>query len=664
MSLPLPNIDHVVVLMLENRSFDNLFGGLYPAGPSFHGLTGNEWNYNPASPGMGTWTVWQASPGSDTGTIPFPDPGEEFTDMNSQLFGGPSPGSCPSPGMGGFAANYARQPHSREWIGYPSVPPVPRNIMQYFSAGDIPVSYALARQYAVSDVWYAAAPVQTISNRTFVHTGTASKLPGTNQSRVNNGDYTSGLSFTKIIEGDFEPPVTDTTIFEMLDNAKPSGRARACSDWPYEETALNWKVYYHDAPLSALCKYVYDRWCFGSYSGGNVYSYHEHFSSETNFEYDIRNGILPTYSFIEPAYTGVDYTANSNHPGGAIPDPLDLNAQNFPPPINVTNGEKLLAEVYSTLAKYPGVFYRTLLVVIYDEHGGLYDHMKPGSAVSPFATPVTNFNYDRSGVRVPAILINPRLATRVFRPGDGEPAKDACGPFVTPLDHTSIIRSLCLQFGLGAPPTPRAASAPTLAGLIKAAADDPHEPDAAVMAAGAASIAGKASAPRDPGKTTRIRNWFGQRKQDDFAGDHLNNAVFATFALGWFGRLRATSYPLREIVDLDADAEQALRGIEVTNTRTLLDVARQPGGLERLVAATAADSGSVQRWVQQSELLQRPGIGGDDAFLLVAAGVNSTDDLARRNAKELHGSLIEAAARLGIADFTLDIKVVEQWQSR
>jgi phospholipase C len=663
MNRPLPDIDHVVVLMLENRSFDNLFGGLYPASSSFYGLTGKESNYNPVSPGVGTWTVWQASPGNGTGTIPFPDPGEEFSDMNSQLFGGPSPGNCPSPTMGGFAANYARQPNSRWGIGYPSVPPVPRNIMQYFTAGDIPTSYTLARKYAVSDVWYAAAPVQTISNRTFVHTGTASKIPGTNRSRVNNGDYTAGLSFVKIVEGDFAPPVTDTTIFELLDNANPSRKARACSDLPHKETALNWKVYYHDAPLSALCAYVYQNWCFTSYSGGNVYSYQEHFSSETNFEYDIRNGILPTYSFIEPAYTSVDYTANSNHPGGAIPDPLDLNAQNFPPPIDVKYGEDLLAEVYSSLAKYPEVFDRTLLIVTYDEHGGLYDHMKPGSAISPFQPAVGNFNYDRSGVRVPAILINPRLGTKVFRPTDGQSMRDACGAFVTALDHTSIIKTLCQQFGLASPPTPRAASVPTLAGLIRPASSEPHEPDAAVMAAAAASMAARAAAPRDLGKTARIRNWFGQRKQDGFVGDHLNNAVFATFALGWHGRGRATNYPLREIVDLDASAAHALHAIDVGDTAALLDASRQPGGFERLSLATATDSEAVRRWAQQAELMQRPGIRGDDAFLLVSAGVTGVYDLTGRRADELHSRLLQTASRLGIADYLLDLDVIKQWQA-
>jgi phospholipase C len=663
MSQLLPDIDHVVVLMLENRSFDNIFGVLYPAGPGFFGLTGQESNYNPDPPGVGTWKVWQAPVGGSATVIPFPDPGEEFTDMNTQLFGTPNPASCPSPTMSGFAANYARQPSSRSFPGYPSVPPVPRDIMQTFRRDNVSVSYALAETYAVSDVWHAAAPVQTISNRTFVHTGTASMKPGLNESRVNNGDYTAGLSFRKIMEGDFQPPVTDTTVFELLDKANPSGVAPACTDWPTSDTKLNWKVYYHDAPLSALCAYVYANWCFTRLYGGNVHRFHEHFHFETNFEYDIRHGILPTYSFIEPAYTSVDYTANCNHPGGAIPDPFDLNAQNFPPPIDVKHGETLLAEVYSALARHPQVFERTLLIVTYDEHGGLYDHMKPGSAVSPFARPVTNFNYDRYGVRVPAILINPRVGTKVFRPTDGLPTRNACGPFVTQLDHTSIVRTLCQQFGLGAPPTPRAATAATLSGLVLRQAEATPEPPKEVMEAASEARAVRRAAPRDPGKTARIRTWFRRRKIDGFPGDHLNNAVFAMFAASWHGRLRSSSYPLREIVDLDADAADRLLAIGIRDTRSLLAAIRAPGGVAKVAAAAGEDALQVLSWEAQADLMRVPGITGDDAYLLVGVGVRSPAELASRGASGLRSRVLKLAARIELDDYRLPLKVVAEWAS-
>lgn len=667
MSQPLPGIDHIVVLMLENRSFDNLFGGLYPAGPGFHGLTGTESNINTVPPGVGTWPVWQAPPGSTTGAIPNPDPGEEFADMNTQLFGTPNPSRCPSATMSGFAANYARQPGTRHLFD-PSTPPVPRNIMQYFSAQTVPISYALARRYAVSDVWHAAAPVQTLANRVFTHTGTASRLPQPKsprpklpKSRINNGDFTSGLSFSKIVAGDFVAPVTDTTVFELLDQANPAKKARACSDFSLKDPQLNWKVYYHDAPLSALCNYVYQRWCFDYLSGGNVFRYREHLGSETNFEYDIRKGLLPTYSFIEPAYTSVEYTANSNHPGGAIPDPVNLNGQNFQPPINVDNGEQLLAEIYTSLAKYPAMFDRTLLIVTYDEHGGTYDHMPPGPAVSPFAPPVSNFNYDRCGVRVPAILINPRIASKVFRPTDGTRVTDACGSFVTALDHTSIIKTLCSQFALAAPPTPRAAAAPSLAGLIKATSDDAQEPLHELMDEVALAIAPQRNAARDLGKSARIRAWFGQRKEDGFPGNHLNNAVFATHALAWYGRQRATRYALREIVDIDADSADALHAQDIRDTSELLAALTAAQGIARLTTLTRQPPDRLQHWADQAGLLRVPGILGDDAHLLAAAGIRTREQLACIAPAELHARVLGAANELGLRDFELDPQVTAQW---
>jgi phospholipase C len=668
MTKPLPGIDHVVVLMLENRSFDNLFGGLYPAGPGFYGLTGKESNVNTVPPGVGTWTVWQAEAGSSTGAIPNPDPGELFTDMNIQLFGTDTPPRCATPTMSGFAANYASQPGTRPSRSYPSVSPVPRNIMQYFSRQTLPTSFRLGLRYAVSDVWHAAAPVQTISNRVFTHTGTASLLPQPSsprpappKSRVNNGDYTSGLSFSAIVSGNFVAPVTDTTIFELLDKARPAGRSGPCRDISGGDPKLNWKVYYHDAPLSALCDYVYRHWCPLHLHGGNVFRYHEHFSTETNFEYDIRKGLLPAYSFIEPAYTSVDYTANSNHPGGSIPDPADLNAQNFQPPIDVIQGERLLADVFATLAKYPDVFNRTLLIVTYDEHGGTYDHVPPGPAVSPFASPVSNFNYDRYGVRVPAILINPRVVGPVFRPIDGKQAVGPCGKFSTGLDHTSIIRTLCDQFELGEPPTLRAKTAASLAKLVTSSADTAREPPEDVCALAAEVAAERRHAIRDLGKSARMRAWYAQRTQDAFDGDSLNNAIFATSTLAWQGRLRAAAYPLREIVSLDAAVEDALHAAGIRDTGALLTALGGAADIAKIASLVGQTPAQAQCWADQAGLLRVCGVLGDDAHLLAGAGITTREKLATSAPADLHGRMLATAASFGIKDYTLDPQVVAGW---
>ena len=459
---PLPGIEHVVVLMLENRSFDNVLGGLYPDKTRqglYRGLRGTESNpRDPNNSGLGSVTVFQGPATSAIWTMPYPDPGELYSDMVQQIFGSYSSVLSPGvmPPMSGFAWNYMSQQAA------PDGPkPVAVNIMQYYSGKSMPTSSCLAQGYAVCDCWFAAAPVQTIANRVLTHCGTPSRCPtpNANLSRINNPDYVHSIS--KYLK----PPVEDTTIFELLDATYSGGKAPACGK--NNTVHLNWKVYYHDAPLSALCKYVYDHWCFDSEYGGNVFDFWENegLGPGTNFEYDIKNGLLPKYSFIEPRYSDFFWgTVNSNHPGGAGIDWNDYNGQSQPPPVSVRDGEQLLWLVYSTLAKYPDTFAKTLLIVTYDEHGGLFDHVPPPSAKSPFpdTDPVDNFPYDRYGVRVPAILINPRIPPGTIYPARAPLAAVPNPPF----DHTSILSTLIAQFNLQGSLTPRVDCAPLLSGLV------------------------------------------------------------------------------------------------------------------------------------------------------------------------------------------------------
>ncbi|HEY3493307.1 MAG TPA: alkaline phosphatase family protein [Polyangiaceae bacterium] len=443
-------IEHVVVLMLENRSFDNMLGGLYPKLVKeglYRGLRGDEKiPLDPRNPRSGSVSVYQGPPDRMNSIAPYPDPGELFADMTKQIFGVGSEAD-----MSGFAWNYAEQPGAPLERGGPPVPPVPGNIMQYYTERSVPWTYYLAQQYAVCDWWFASGPVQTIANRVFAHCGTPGLVPGTNHSRLDNPDFFNG-SF----KPPFEPPVHDKTVFELLDDAYPN--------------QINWKVYYHDAPLSALCSYVYARWRWDTWDGGNVFHFHETLGQETNFEYDIRNNRLPKYSFIEPRYTNTfGGSPNSNHPGGAGIDVEDPNGSSLPPPISIDEGERLLGTVYSILAKYPETFEKTLLVVIYDEHGGLYDHVPPPRAVSPFTQPVANFPYDRYGVRVPALLVNPLIVPGTIYPANRKPSAPA-------FDHTSLIRTLTAQFGLKGALTPRSAAAPELRDLIPSAAVVPTRP--------------------------------------------------------------------------------------------------------------------------------------------------------------------------------------------
>jgi phospholipase C len=443
-------IEHVVVVMLENRSFDNMLGGLYRDKTRqglYRGLTGEESNpLDPADPSKGRASVFEGDPGNPaTAIMPYPDPGELFVDMNAQLFGSanPAPGSLAS--MQGFAWNYSKQPGAPLTKDGALQVPGARDAMHYYAEQSVPMTSFLARQYAVCDGWFASGPVQTLSNRMFAQCGTPGRIPGTNQARVNNPDFIKGMT-----AANFSPPVKDKTIFQLLDETYPG------------ET--NWKVYYHDAPVAALSSYVFDHWKMASTDGGNVFSFKEWGKAETNFEYDIKHHRLPKYAFIEPRYTNFygDGPVNSSHPGGAGIDFKDPNGSSLPPAISVTDGEAFLKQVYQILSAYPETFKKTLLIVTYDEHGGIYDHVAPPAAVSPFAEPVDNFSYDRYGVRVPALFINPAIA-----PGTIYPPRSEVG--TTFFDHTSLISTVCAQFGLPGSLTPRSAAAPVLKNLIGSA---------------------------------------------------------------------------------------------------------------------------------------------------------------------------------------------------
>src|ERR1700722_3455613 len=242
------DIRHVVVLMLENRSFDCMLGRLYPKSAAFDGIDGSETN------------VWHKQDGSQqefqawadptltarTVVIPNPDPGELFTDIQMQLRGLAGDGRTLNPGftMGGFVDNYMRQPAT-------TPVPDPRAVMHCFTPDQVPVISQLALSFGVSDRWHASAPCQTWPNRFFAHTGTAAGY-------VNN----SPTHF----------PYQMETVFNRL-----------------EEVRQSWRVYFHDIPQSATLARLW----------GDVLTYFRDFNA---FTADAAAGRLPTYSFIEPRY--------------------------------------------------------------------------------------------------------------------------------------------------------------------------------------------------------------------------------------------------------------------------------------------------------------------------------------------------------------------------
>jgi phospholipase C len=178
----LPDIDHVVVLMLENRSFDHMLGFLYdaanppPRGQTFDGLTGTESNSDQNGHPVSVFKITLATP--DAYYMPGSDPGEGYFATNIQLFdnqNAPAVAPLPQNSNKGFVIDFAQtlaaHANNPGWTTKPGT--TAANIMGMFTPGMLPVMSGLARGYAVSDGWFSSAPTETLPNRAFVGAATS-----------------------------------------------------------------------------------------------------------------------------------------------------------------------------------------------------------------------------------------------------------------------------------------------------------------------------------------------------------------------------------------------------------------------------------------------------------------------------------------------------------
>ena len=119
---------------------------------------------------------------------------------------------------------------------------------------------------------------------------------------------------------------------------------------------------------------------------------------------DIKNNRLPTFIMIEPRYQCSALPSVSRLPTATIR--ATACHGNSDSPINVSCGEQLLAKVFQALTANPSLFATTLMIVTYDEHGGVFNSVTPPPAASPFpGGTVVGFSYDTYGVRVPVFLL-------------------------------------------------------------------------------------------------------------------------------------------------------------------------------------------------------------------------------------------------------------------
>src|SRR6202035_2449830 len=151
-------IKHLVVLMLENRSFDHMLGFMKSPAYGIDGLDGTQLNRD--STGEAVRVNKEAR---YSGDLPA-DPSHDFEDVMQQMFGTQTPASGQQPDMSGFVENYER---------FTGGPVKAHSIMNCFDLANLPVLATLARSYAVCDRWYSAVPGPTLPNRLYAHAGTS-----------------------------------------------------------------------------------------------------------------------------------------------------------------------------------------------------------------------------------------------------------------------------------------------------------------------------------------------------------------------------------------------------------------------------------------------------------------------------------------------------------
>ena len=500
------NIEHIVVVMLENRSFDNVLGWTQC---DFPGTSSNPNPYDASTPinaqNLPSQTIGGSGQAYSGTMIPMLDPGELFGDMAEQILGGdsvpttapyspyppvvpPPPKPPPPPLMSGFTENYNNILTPGSWNGMNNV----GDVMNYLTAEQLPVTAFLANNFAVCDQWHASVPSQTFVNRLFAF-----------------------CAAPAIINPDFDPPYSAVNdkdypfhLIKLIPDDSVLELPTICSqlDLVLGDSQTNWKVYFHDYSIAVLTiphiagkaqsesnmnVSTFDGSDWGSATPGQLKTVPSTFVDDVT---GVNGATLPAFSFIEPRYSRTHapnhLPPNSNHPGpgdyGISPhtDPSD-------PPIDATGGELLLMQVYNLL-RASDYWDSTLLIITYDEHGGVFDHVAPPTATPPgtvnIGTPpmtipkagissglisskdtaAKGFDYTLYGVRVPAIIVSPLVKSGSIIP-------PSSGVF----DHASIVATVWENFGLSNSPstvtslTARDAGAPTLnAALISSNSTD------------------------------------------------------------------------------------------------------------------------------------------------------------------------------------------------
>jgi phospholipase C len=424
----LPQIEHIVVLMMENHSYDNYLGMLQGRGEGFPlGADGEPEVFN-----SGTGGELVRAHHLPT-TVQHPQvPSQSWHASHLQW----DAGTCE-----GFVASTQKVLPDAESDAAVS--------MGYWSEDDLPFYYGLARAFPLADHWFSSCLGPTFPNRRFLIAGTAHGL-------------IDDLPFDLL-----DYPQAGT-IFDMLTrheiswinyHAVPGDKSAVRRYAHHKRRMARRRLLRMARSLRAVTEGVQKDLQFTA----NVYPlglarYMLHVRGIDQFFADADNGTLPAFSIVDPDF---DVYSEEN-------------------PQDIRRGESFAAEVINRVMRGKG-WPRTVLIWVYDEHGGYHDHVPPPAAVPPddvegrsligspsrlhnllrFFVPRKVHNaenvvqgphsYDRYGFRVPAVIVSPYARPDYV--------------LSEVLDHTSVLKLLGEKWNLPALTARDAAAASPLGAL-------------------------------------------------------------------------------------------------------------------------------------------------------------------------------------------------------
>ena len=381
----LNKVDHIVVVMMENRSFDHMLGYLSREGGR-NDVEGLKWENDSNRTQFNYYNGRYYYPQPLINTKAF------FTEAMSPDHSHESVKSQMTDGMKHFVSDYAKKKAGDD----PATLPL---VMGYYGAQQLPTYDMLARSFAICDHWFCSHPGPTWPNRFVAMTGDLNR-DSYGEPEVDTPLYT-----------DFTPSETKT----LFDHLTVRG--------------VSWQYFQQRASMMrAFTKYSFDM--------VNVLEFND---PVKGFEAAAKAG-LKSVTFVDPLFGDLPAGVNS---------PQDNDDA---PPSDLADGQRFIDKIVHTLftpLSNPN-WMKTMLIVVYDEHGGFYDHVEPPTN----ATPLLGQNSGKLGPRVPAFVVS------AWTPA-GLVLKDT-------FDHGTIAATILRRFCSPHPPvmSPRVTTALDLRGAL------------------------------------------------------------------------------------------------------------------------------------------------------------------------------------------------------